>query len=362
MPTVVAALVVATTLIATCSFADALFEDVLAVRAKKGNHGHRGMPGDIIQLKDGSLLMSYTHNGDIMGIRSRDLGKTWGAKFVLIPKPKSPAKGRIGAPGFLRVKGGHILMSYIYTTHPATPYFGHTYCRRSNDEGKTWTDPTIMTPYPGYVLVHNDRFFTLASGRIVALAEYKAHFPDTRDHSGYVGMAFYSDDNGYSWHPSRNTVDMTPAEVQEASGVELKDGRVLMFARSYGGFPVFAYSKDGGMTWGKGIARKDITMPYAGLPTVKRIPSTGDLLFIWITERSVDKDNPKVHRRCALTAAISRDEGKTLIHQRHIARDPEDDFGYQSVDFIGKDLAILSYHARDGLHVARIGIEWFYGK
>ena len=51
---------------------------------------------------------------------------------------------------------------------PTTPYFGHNYCRRSADEGKTWTDPFIMTPQAGYVLVHNDRLFTLSSGRIVA--------------------------------------------------------------------------------------------------------------------------------------------------------------------------------------------------
>ncbi len=25
------------------------------------------------------------------------------------------------------------------------------------------------------------------------------------------------------------------------------------------------------------------------------------------------------------------------------------------------DVAIVSYHARDGLHVARIGYDWFYG-
>ena len=103
-------------------------------------------------------------------------------------------------------------------------------------------------------------------------------------------------------------------------------------------------------------------MPYAGLPSVRRIPATGDLLFVWISERSVDKENPKVARRCALTSAISKDEGKTFIHQRNIARDPEDDFGYQCVDFLGNDLAIIGYHCRDGLRVARIDIDWFYGK
>jgi sialidase-1 len=103
-------------------------------------------------------------------------------------------------------------------------------------------------------------------------------------------------------------------------------------------------------------------MPYAGLPTVKRLPTTGDLLFIWISERSVDKENPQIHRRCALMSAISKDEGQTFIHFRNIRRDPEDDFGYQCVEFISDEMALLGYHARDGIHVARLGIDWFYGE
>jgi sialidase-1 len=219
-----------------------------------------------------------------------------------------------------------------------------------------------MTPHPGYFIAHNDRFLTLSTGRIVIMAEYKAHFPSDRDHSGYAGTAAFSDDNGYSWQVSKNVVDMMPIEVQEAGGVELKDGRVLMFARTYTGHPVRAYSSDGCETWSKGEEIKELDMPYAGLPTVTRIPSTGDLLFIWISEKSVDKVNPKIQRRCALTSAISRDEGRTFEHIRNIVRDPEDDFGYQCVDFLGKDLALVGYHARDGLHVARIPIDWFYEK
>jgi sialidase-1 len=67
-------------------------------------------------------------------------------------------------------------------------------------------------------------------------------------------------------------------------------------------------------------------------------------------------------RRSAIACAISTDEGKTFIHQRNIVRDPEDDFGYQCVEFMGKDLAVIGYHAREGLRVARIGIDWFYEK
>jgi sialidase-1 len=348
--------------LATVASAEGLFEDQLAVEVEKGLRGPRGMPGDVVQLSGGTLLMSYTQDPGIMGIRSQDQGKTWNEPFILIPTPKPPAKGRYGHPSFLRLPDGDVLLSYIYTTHPTTPYYGHNYYRRSADECETWTEQFILSPHPGYHLVHNDRLFILSSGRIVAMAEYKAHMPSTRDHSGYVGIAFYSDDSGHSWQVSKNTVDMQPVEVQEADAVELKDGRVMMFARTYSGFPVRAYSTDGCETWSQGEPIQELSMPYAGLPTVRRIPSTGDLLFIWISERSIDKNDPKIHRRCALTSAISKDEGNTFEHLRHIARDPEDDFGYQCVEFLADNLALIAYHARDGLHVARIGIDWFYGE
>jgi sialidase-1 len=340
-----------------------LFEQTVAVKVERQAHGPRGMPGDLVFLKDGTLLMSYTIDDvGIMGIKSADQGRTWGKPFVLVANPKPPAGGHVACPGFLRLANGDILMSYCYTTYPTTPYYAHVYYRRSADEGKTWSEQFCMTPYPGYVLVHNDRLHILSSGRILAPAEYKAHMPSTADHSGYVGMSFYSDDGGYSWQASKNVVDMQPIEVQEADAVELKDGRVMMFARTYSGHPVRAYSRDGGATWSKGEEIKELAMPYAGLPTVRRIPATGDLLFIWISEQSVDKKDARIARRCALSAAISRDEGKTFLFQRNIARDTDDDYGYQSVRFVGNDLVLIAYHAREGLRVARIGLDWFYGK
>jgi sialidase-1 len=58
---------------------------------------------------------------------------------------------------------------------------------------------------------------------------------------------------------------------------------------------------------------------------------------------------------------ISRDDGQTWESPRNIGEDPEGDYGYQSVTFL-EDVAVLSYHALDGLHVARIGVDWFYGR
>ena len=335
----------------------AVFEETLAVRVPRGVYGPRGMMGDFILLKDGTLMMSFTKDGAIMGIQSSDLGKTWGEPFTLVARPSG--KGYFCHPSFLRLANGEILNAYIYSTGGETPYYGHNYYRRSADEGKTWDEQFVMTPHPGCVYAHNDRLQVLSSGRILAIAEYKAHRPSSDDHSGYVGLSFFSDNQGYIWQAGRNTVDMSPIEFQEADAVELKGGRILMFARTYSGHPARAYSHDQGETWSKGELIEELTMATATNPSVRRIPATGDLLFVWGSEASTTP-TPGPPRRCALTTAISRDEGKTFLHQRHIARDPEDDFGYQCIEFVGDDLALVGYHCRDGLRVARIGIDWFY--
>ena len=65
--------------------------------------------------------------------------------------------------------------------------------------------------------------------------------------------------------------------------------------------------------------------------------------------------------RAPLSSAISRDEGQTWENIRNITTDPQGDYGYQGVTFVG-DVALVNYHALDGIHVTRIGVDWFYGK
>jgi sialidase-1 len=337
------------------------FEEVLAVKMARGVFGPRGGMGDFLMLKDGQLMMTYTDDRSIMATKSPDQGKTWDKPFVLIAKPQSQMKGGFCHSSFLRLANGDVLLSYIFSTD-AEPAYGHNYLRISSDDGKTWTEQFIATPHQGCVYAHNDRLMALSTGRLVSIAEYRAYSP-ANDHAGFVGLAFYSDDQGQSWWPSKNTVDMYPVEVQEADAVELKDKQLLMFGRSYSGHPVRAYSNDGGQTWSKGELIKELTMQHASFPSVRRLPSTGDLLFVWGSEQAQVAGQPTYPpRRCTLTAAISQDEGKTFIHQQNIARDPEDDFGYQCIEFVGNDLAIIGYHCRDGIRVARIGIDWFYQK
>lgn len=341
-----------------------LFEDVHAVPLPKRNYGYRGMPGDIVALKDGRLLLAYSHMlpdgraGDAIAARySTDMGKTWGEEFILVPKPVPHGADRYCHPSLLRLANGHILLSYIYSAG-GQPLFGHNYYRRSVDDGKTWGDQLIVTPHRGYNIIHNDKLVQLSTGRIIAPAEHEFSNPEN-DHGGYVSYTMYSDDDGYRWTRSGNMVNVLPVEAQEPHVVELKDGRLMMLMRSYSGFVVRANSTDQSESWSEGKPVKELPLPphSTSALNVKRIPGTGDLVLL----RCINGPKKPYSWRTPFASVISKDDGETWENERIIAGDPENDYGYPSLTFVG-DLALIAYHQRDGLHVARIRVDWFYGK
>jgi sialidase-1 len=332
------------------------FEQIHSVPLERGMFGYRGTSGDITVLPDGTLLMAYS-NGGIVTRRSTDTGKTWDKEAPLFLDP--PTQGRYCHPSFLRLDDGQMLVSYIYNSG-TTPYFGHNYYRRSLDNGATWGDQMLLTAMGGYVIVHNDKLRLLSDGRIIAPAEYKKSRPDSDDHRNYASLVFYSDTQGYSWWAADNDIDVQPHESQEAHVAELKDGRLLLLFRTYSGCVGRSYSEDRGQTWSPGELVQDLVMSRrASAITVDRIPTTGDLLLIRCTGASGTEPGAVGRYRTPLVAAISRDDGTTWEHERPIAADPEDDYGYQSVTFVD-DLALINYHSRDGLHLARIPVSWFY--
>ena len=341
----------------------AFFETFHVVKLpEKKFGGGRGIPGDIVVLKDGRLLLSYMEPlsygiyGSIQGRISKDKGRTWGPEFTLVQKAEGDSS--YDTPDFLRLANGQILLSYIFRNFSGTsgsrPYFGHNYYRRSTDEGQTWSEQRIVTPYPGYNLIHNDKLVQLSSGRVIAPVEHELQ-EEGGDHRGYISYVFYSDDHGRTWQKSKNMVNTLPIDAQEPHVVELKDGRLMMLCRTYSGFVVRAYSGDQGVRWSQGEPVRELKLsPNSSALNVKRIPTTEDLLLL----RS---SGGQERRRTPFVSAISQDEGKTWIQERVIRGDPKDDYGYPSLLFLD-DLAIISFHQEDGLHVARIAIDWFYGK
>ncbi|MYJ79868.1 MAG: exo-alpha-sialidase [Caldilineaceae bacterium SB0670_bin_27] len=342
----------------------ALFEDVHVVEMPRRFVGYRGSAGDIGLLSSGRLLLAYTGYredagegsifGDIEGRISIDWGRSWGEPFLLVGHPKPARKEETYQhPGLLRLANGQLLLSYIYFSG-SHPRFAHTYYRRSTDDGDTWGDQLIVTPHAGTNHVFNDKLIQLPSGRILAPCEREIK-EEGGDHRGYVSAVFYSDDGGYSWRQSENVVDTLPVEAQEPHVVPLRDGRVMMLCRTYSGYVVRSYSDDEGVTWSPGEAVRSLQLPTnSSALNVKRIPSTGDLLLL--------RSTGTVGRlRTPFVSTVSADEGLTWSHERAIGPDPDDDYGYPSLTFVD-DVALVSYHKRDGIYVARIGIDWFYGK
>ena len=237
----------------------------------------------------------------------------------------------------------------------------------------------MATLCPGYHTVNPDRLIQLKSGRIIVPAEWTMGVGGGE--AGTMGTLCYFTDDGHIWVRGQGPINVG-VTTKEPSVVELKDGRLMMVFRSTSGYVGKAYSEDQGDTW-SAPEFLELPSPMANI-MIKRIPSTGDLLLVWCNNphaaglaRGEQQPTVQVAQipnvrlgevRSPLTAAISRDEGQTWEHLRNLAEDPPGvygDYGYPGCAFIqegGQELAVINYHALDGLHVARIGVDWFYGE
>ena len=151
--------------------------------------------------------------------------------------------------------------------------------------------------------------------------------------------------------------------VEQAS-----DGRVLMIVRSQLGSIQMSESSDDGLTWT--LPKSTGLKSPESCPELTRIPSTGDLLVVW--NNSYDpKFFSHFGKRSPLTAAVSRDNGKTWQHLRDIETDPKRAFSNPGCRFLQDGTAILNYWTCEYLpnwamqdvidiRVAIIDTPWFY--
>jgi Neuraminidase (sialidase) len=324
-----------------------------------GQDNPRNGEGDVAVLKDGRLLLVYSHwtspksdddaPAHIYGRYSTDGGLSWGSEFVMIPNDAM----NLMSVSLLRLKNGQLMMAYGRRHSNAKMWF---YARFSKDEGKTWSADTLITDVPAYQVLNNARVIQLKSGRLlvpVAICRGETWMKDYYFH----GMVYYSDDSGKTWKTSGNKLDIKECKfgVDEPGVVELKDGRVMMVIRTDLGRIYRSYSSDRGITWTKPEAM-ELKSPVSPA-TVVRIPSTGHLLMVW-NNTEPSKDNAGLPRS-PLSTAISKDEGKTWENIRNLEDAPDGNYCYISVTFKGSK-AILTYYERASLKVAVVDVDWFY--
>ncbi|SIO41095.1 sialidase-1 [Singulisphaera sp. GP187] len=321
--------------------------------------------GSVLVRRDGSLIYATTEfqgsgsdfaKARIIAVDSTDQGRTWSERRVL---QENVGQQNVMSVTLRRLKtanpfDGPIGLFYLVKNSPTDL---DVYLRVSNDEAKTFGEPLLVTTDPGYHVLNNDRVTVLSSGRIlVPIATTK----DAVKGPKYAASCYFSDDQGKTWKRSRGLIEYAKQGAMEPEVLEQAGGRLLMQIRTIVGHVAVSESTDGGESWTEAKSW-EVAGPESPA-TLRRIPSTGDLLLIWNDTLRDGKVNSK---RTPLTAAVSTDEGRTWSFRRNVENDPTKYYAYTSVVF-DRGRALLTYYVGDSKtgrissRFRSVPIAWFY--
>jgi sialidase-1 len=334
-------------------------EDISRLVYPSSDEHPRYTEGSVLEMGDGSLLFAVTEfsgsgsdfaTAQIVARRSSDGGRTWGEPSVL---QENTGGMNVMSVTLRRLAPDRIALFYLQKNSVSDL---DLYVRFSDDEAKTFGEPMLITAGEGYHVVNNDRITQLSNGRLLAPA---ASTPDVQKDNHFVCHCYLSDDGGKTWRDSRGRIDAPKRGAMEPEVVELADGRVMMLIRTQLGFIGRSDSADGGETWSE-MTSLGIQAPEAPA-SVRRIPSTGDLLLIW--NNTYHPGAGHGGKRSPLSAAVSADEGKTWRVAGNLEDDPDRSFAYTSLTFV-RDRAVLSYWDGNGDRLScrfrSLPVGWFY--
>ena len=260
----------------------------------------------------------------------------------------------------LRLNSGEIALFYVRKDSLSD---ARARMMLSHDEAKTWSESILcITDRTGYFVLNNDRVIQIENGRL--LMPVSLHqTPETEWASTGRIWNYYSDDKGKSWSPSEEVANPDSVMLQEPGIVVLKSGRIMMFMRNDAGVQYISYSENNGETWSP-AEPSNIKSPVSPA-SIKRIPSTGDLLMAW--NNNGGEDDAIAGKRTPFNVAISKDEGKTWEHNKTVEDDPNGWYCYTAIDFV-EDYVLLGHCAgnreeNNGLavtHITRLDLDWIY--
>lgn len=285
----------------------------------------------MIELKDGSLMIVWQeYEGGELGAEdnapghlstmiSHDGGESWGGRRVLVEN--LPGDVNVYSPNLIRSLQGDILMVFFrYNVLEAGKSPQMTaYLWRSRDEGKTFTEETILWSRQPLAFA-SGLIKRLKSGRLLlAIGRQTGKTWSPTDHE--VLGSIYSDDDGRSWTISESWIDLPMRGAMEGHVAQLSNGDVMMVMRTQLGAVFQSISADGGITWSK--AQTTGLKAPESCPELLNLPNSNDLLIVWNNSEYDMNFGSHYGKRSPLAAAISKDDGKTWSKPKNIADDPK---------------------------------------
>ncbi|MBQ6619520.1 MAG: exo-alpha-sialidase [Thermoguttaceae bacterium] len=333
-------------------------ENVLTIPT--GPDNRRNSEGDFVILEDGTILCVYAHYygsaGDdhatacLMSRLSSDGGDTWTTCDKL--EVENEGGRNVTSVSLLRLADGRVAMFYLVTesSEDCRPYM-----RVRRDDG-TWGERKCLIDKPSYNVVNNDRVVQLASGRIlIPVARHDYLGKDKYDYEANAHTyCLICDDGGETWREGGALEPIEGVIYQEPGLCELADGRILMNVRTDSHAQYFAYSADGGQTWGPAF-KSCIDSPRS--PTlIKRLPGSDELLAIGNPYLPIPGSNDRV---TMTIERLSPDGGEILVRKtmEHPQRQMNVDWMYPAVCFLGDGTALVGYFCGPGAYIYKINLS-----
>ena len=362
------------------------FEAYSMTACSRTSENPRHDHSQILVMPDGRLLLAWseyyvnrpsmvdltpydkTRTGDeapcrISGRISNDGGRTWSSKFTLQDRTTLNVKH----PNLLLLPSGDILLFYSVWVDLSKDR--RIFYKRSSDLCETWSQPIQLAPTGGFYALNAGRAFIHSSGRIILPAMWGAFEGGPSDH--FFAMCFYSDDDGRTWQQSDNKFDLPRRGAMEPAIAERRDGSLLTVLRTDLGELYKAVSHDRGQTWSE-PETTGLPAPQAS-PFLTTIPKTGDLLLVWNNTKPWALTRPNSNNyhnpRNPLTAAVSKDGGKTWEHVRNIENREGFSNSTPHVAFVGDEALVtfdqcsqawMPYSRNAEVMLKIFPIDWFY--
>ena len=182
----------------------------------------------------------------------------------------------------------------------------------------------------------------LASGRIVLPVCFpKGDIFGENPQKPRYATTFWSDDRGHTWRRSDSVLELPLRGAMEPTVAERPGGGVMMVMRTQLG-SIFVSESTDGIRWS--LPQTSGVITSESRSCIARIPGSNEMVLVW--NRALYQ--PRLHHfglRTPLSAAISRDGGKTWTGRKNIESDPNYEYTNMAVSFTSTGQMLVHYMA-----------------